>query len=211
VTKLYEIGPLRLDARMPDAAWDAIYLLELDNVRGALDRALGAGGDPTIATILAGASGPIWTNLLLRREGRQRLEDAVARIGFQRPEPNQARLWLWLRVLWGAAAPAHALAGIERAVDLYRRLGDAWGLGYSLVQLGHRLALMGRCEHAARALAEAAPLLEHASAPRTFANYFDALGFLKMSIGDPAGAGRTMRKHCRYAAAWAPSAWRSSC
>jgi predicted ATPase/DNA-binding winged helix-turn-helix (wHTH) protein len=180
--------------RMSDTDWDVIYPLELDNVRAALDWAFGAGGDLAIGTALAGASGPIWHNLSLRREGLQRLEDAVARVGLETAESDQARLSLYMGQLWGAAAPAQALAALVRAVDLYRRLGVTSGLGYSLVQLGHRLALMGRCEHAARALADAAPLLDQASAPKVLANYFDALGFLKMSLGDLAGARRYYEK-----------------
>ncbi len=174
--------------RMSDANWDAIYPPELDNVRAALDWALGVGGDPAIGIALAGASGSIWHNQLFHREGRQRLEDAAARVGLETTESDQARLSLCLGQLWGPAAPAQAQAAFVRAVDLYRRSGDTLGLGYSLVQLGHRLALMGRCEHAARALAEAAPLLDRTSAPKALANYFDALGFLKMSIGDSTAA-----------------------
>ena len=56
--------------RMSDANWRATYLPERDNVRAALDWALGAGGDSAIGIALAGASGPIWTALSLLAEGR---------------------------------------------------------------------------------------------------------------------------------------------
>ena len=38
----------------------------------------------------------------------QRLQAAVARVGAQTPELDQARLWLWLGLLWGEAAPPQA-------------------------------------------------------------------------------------------------------
>ena len=176
--------------RMRDADWCNAYLPELDNVRAALDWALGADGDATIGAGLAGASWPVWSDFVFLNEGRQRLEAAIARAGLQTAVSDQARLWLALGRLWGAAAPTQAIAALERAVELYRRLPDTVRLGYALVLLGHRSTLMGHNEFAARALGEAGPLLEHTSATKALANYHDAMGFLKMAIGDPA-SGRT--------------------
>ena len=44
-------------------------------------------------------------------------------------------------------------------------------------------------EFAARACAVKLNLLEHTSATKALANYRDAMGFLKMAIGDPASGG----------------------
>jgi tetratricopeptide (TPR) repeat protein len=174
--------------RVPDMDWSATYLLERDNVRVALDWAFGARGDVTIGIALAGASGAIWSELSLPGEGVQRLQAAVARVGAQTPELDQARLWLWLGLLWGEAAPPQAVAAFERAIDLYRRLGDASGLGYALVRLGGRLALMSRFDQASPVLAEAFSVLERADVPKALAYYFEGVGFLKQLTGDPAGA-----------------------
>lgn len=174
--------------RLPDTSWRAMYAPERDNVRAALDWAQGPDGDSTIGAALAGASGGIWVGLSLTSEGRQRLEAVVARVGEETPELHRARLWLWLGQLWGQTAPAQAVAALERAIELYRRLGDVLGLGYSLVRLGGRLAVMGRFEQAARILAEALPVLEHASVPKALASYFREFGFLKMLTGDAASA-----------------------
>jgi predicted ATPase/DNA-binding winged helix-turn-helix (wHTH) protein len=174
--------------RVPDMDWSATYLVERDNLRVALDWAHGAGDDPAIEVGLASASGPIWETLSLHCEGLQRLEAAVARVGARTPELDQARLWLWLGLLWCEAAPPQAVAAFERASDLYRRLGDVSGLGYTLVRLGGRLALMSRLDQAAPVLAEAFSVLERAGVPKALALYFEGVGFLKLLTGDLAGA-----------------------
>ena len=68
----------------PDAYWRATYLPERDNVRAALDWALGSKGDRDIAIALAGASGPMWSDLSLYGEGHRWLEAAAAQISPKR-------------------------------------------------------------------------------------------------------------------------------
>ena len=180
--------------RMPDADWRAIYLPELDNVRAALDWALGAGGDRTIAIGLAGASGSMWITLSLYGEGVQRLEAALACAGSDTSESEQARLCLSLGVRLGEAAPAKAVAPLERAADLYRRLGDAPWLAQSLLKLGVVLALMGRFERATLVFAEAFPLVERLGLPKVIAGYFKDLGGLMVMTGDLASARMYLEK-----------------
>ncbi|HKE41697.1 MAG TPA: winged helix-turn-helix domain-containing protein [Casimicrobiaceae bacterium] len=177
--------------RMRDDAWRAIYLPERDNVRIALDWALGAVGDSAIGISLAGASGALWAESSLLSEGRCRLEAAVAQVESRTSDADQARLWLWLGLLQRYTAPAQVTAMLERAVDLYRTLGDPPALGHSLVRLGAMLAKSGRFEDSARALAEAFQELQHAQRPKVLGAYFTELGLLTMLAGDPAGA----RKH----------------
>ena len=174
--------------RLPDADWYATYLPEVDNVRAALDWAFGTGGDSTIGIGLSGASGELWVMLFLRREGPQRLEAALARVGSQTPESDHARLWRWLGELWCVEAPAQAVAAFERAVDLYRRAGDGSVPGSLRIWLGDALVRMGRIELAATVLAEAFPLLERAGVAKALGGYFEEVGFLKLMTGDLAGA-----------------------
>jgi tetratricopeptide (TPR) repeat protein len=180
--------------QVPDAVWHTNYVLELDNVRAALDWAFGSRGDPSMGIALAGASGGIWSELFLWSEGRQRLQEATARFGAQTPESDQARLWLRLGILWGAAMPDQAMPAFKRAIDLYRRLGDASGLGISLVRLAIDLTSMTRFDEAAPLLAEALPLLERAGLPKALARCFFGFGFLKMLTGDPSAARMYYRK-----------------
>lgn len=171
---------------MTDDDWHGLYAPELNNVRAALDWGLGAGGEPAIAIGLAGASGPLWAELL--GEGRQRLEHAVAHFGAEIAASDQARTWLWLGLLWAVAEPTQAMAALQRAVDLYRQLGDHLGLGYSLGRLGAMLARAGRVEQATLVLAEAFPVLEHANLPMPLARYYEANGHLALQGGDLSGA-----------------------
>jgi hypothetical protein len=109
--------------RMSDDGWGAKYLFERDNLRAAIDFALGADGDATLAVALSGMSGPVWPELSLQGEGQSRLEAAAARIGPGVPEPDQAGVALAGSVV-GYASPGKAVEALERAVKLYRRLND---------------------------------------------------------------------------------------
>jgi tetratricopeptide (TPR) repeat protein len=180
--------------RMSDMEWRVTYVPELDNVRAALDWALGAGGDPALAVELAGASGPIWMMLSLYGEGVQRLEAVVACAGSDTPDVVEARLRLWLGVRLGDVVPAKAAASLERAIDLYRRLDNGPALGYSLVWLGRVWVCMGRFEQAALVHAEASPLVERVGLPKILAAYFKDFGTLKMMTGDLAGASKHFDK-----------------
>jgi predicted ATPase/class 3 adenylate cyclase len=178
----------------PDADWRAAYLPERDNVRAALNWALGANGDRPIGIALAGASGPIWTELSLYGEGHRRLEAAAAQIDTDTPASAEARLWLWLGLNWALAAPDRAVPALEHAIELYRGLGDARSLGFALARLGHEEAMAGRFDRAASALAEAFPLLENAGLPKVLGDYFDYSGVLKALTGDPVNARSDLEK-----------------
>ena len=174
--------------RVGDVEWRARYVLDIDNVRAALDWSLASGGDPSIAVALAGASGPLWTKLSLYGEGLQRLSAAVARLPVKMEIADQARLWLWFGLLVRHANPTESLAAYERAVDLYRQCNRPLDLGVSLARLAHALVNLGQFERAAAALAEALPVLERHGLPKPLALYFGAAGYLKLMKGDAAGA-----------------------
>jgi tetratricopeptide (TPR) repeat protein len=108
---------------------------------------------------------------------------------------DQARLWSGLGTLLTAAEPARAAAALERGVELYRRLGDTRALGKSLLGLGRVRVFMGRFELAAAALAEAYPLLQRTSSPKTLARYFESFASLKSLTGDRISA----REHFEHA------------
>ena len=179
---------------MPDASWRAAYLPERDNVRAALDWAQGPGGDRALAISLAGASGPIWTELSLYGEGHDRLEAAFAQVDADTPPSDEARLSLWLGLNWALAAPDRAVPALTRAIDLYRGLDDARNLAFALLRLAHEEALAGRFEHAAGLLSEAYPLLENAGLPKVLGDYYDYCAVLKALTGKPADARSDLEK-----------------
>jgi predicted ATPase/DNA-binding winged helix-turn-helix (wHTH) protein len=172
--------------RMPDADWRARYFPELDNVRAALDWALGSNGDAALGVALAGASRPLWTNFAFS-EGVRRLEAAAARVESFTPESHQAPLWLALGIL-SESEPHRALGAFDRAVEMYRRLGDASGLGVSLNQQARMLARMNRIDEAESALKEALPALERVGLPKALGYYYAESAFLRSQQDDPAGA-----------------------
>jgi len=179
---------------MPDASWRAAYMPERDNVRAAFDWALGPGGDRAVGIALAGASGPIWTELSLYGEGHRRLEAASAHVGADTAATDEARLALWLGLNWALAAPDRAVPALTRAIDLYRRLGDARNLAFALLRLAHEEALAGRFGHAAALLSEAQPLLENAGLPKVLGDYYDYCCVLKALTGKPADARSDLEK-----------------
>ncbi len=125
---------------------------------------------------------------------RQRLEAALARVESHTSTSDVALLWYWLGSLERHRRPG--VAAYERAIELYRPLGDGKGLGSSLMRQAACLTYMGRFEQAAPLFAQAFPLLEVAAAPKLLAEYFLTFGAMKMLTGDLT----TARSHFERAA-----------
>jgi predicted ATPase/DNA-binding winged helix-turn-helix (wHTH) protein len=142
-----------------DAVWLEQYGSLLDDVRAALEWAMGDDSDDAVA--LAGASWPLWRELSLRTEGIQRLSAAAARLRPDTPPALEARLRRGLgEMLLNTAAINSAHEEIERAAILYRRTGHSACLGSALSTLGYTLLLLDRTEEAEQANLEAVTLLE---------------------------------------------------
>lgn len=154
-----------------DAIWLERYRPMLEDLRTALDWAMRKQSD--IAVALAGASWPLWRELSLRTEGRQRLSMAAARLRPDTPPSPKARLHRGLGdMLLNTSATKEAHAEIERAAMLYRALGDAPNLGSALTALGFSLFMLDRIEEAEQAILEALNLLEPAGWLRTLATAY---------------------------------------
>ena len=97
-------------------------------------------------------------------------------------------MWYSLGSLRGIADPAGALAALERALVMFRRLGDAPMIGGTLVEKARIQIYMGRFPQAAAALDEALPLLDGKSSPAALAFYFENAAFLRVLTGDFPGA-----------------------
>jgi Predicted ATPase len=174
--------------RMSDRSWRGLYMPERFNLRAALEWAFGPGGDAVLGVRLAGASGPVWLEMSLHAEGRQRLELALERVVPSTPLLDQARLWLWLGMLFGDSMPNEGRIAKQRAVAFYRELGDRTGLGFSLVQSALALAQSGKLEEAATNLDDALPLLHDTGLIKSIARHAEVCGLLQIKRSNLANA-----------------------
>ncbi|RZN35204.1 transcriptional regulator [Bradyrhizobium sp. Leo121] len=124
----------------PQAEWLAIYGRHIDNVRASLDWAFSPSGDAQTGVALTAAAVPLWVQLSLLAECRERTELALARIDEACPEALRLRMQLSAAHAWSL------MYGVGRA----REAGPAWALALQLAeQLGDAdyllRALWGLC------------------------------------------------------------------
>jgi predicted ATPase/DNA-binding winged helix-turn-helix (wHTH) protein len=154
-----------------DAVWLERYVQLLDDLRAALDWAMAEGSDEAVE--LAGASWPLWRQLSLSTEGGQRLCAAATRLNPDTPPAVEARLRRGLGdMLLNTAATWAAHQELERAVMLYRALGERAHLGSALAALGYALFVLDRIADAEQTNREAISLLEPAGWFRTLATAY---------------------------------------
>jgi predicted ATPase/DNA-binding winged helix-turn-helix (wHTH) protein len=124
----------------PQAEWLAVYGRHIDNVRASLDWAFSPNGDARIGAALAAAAVPLWVQLSLLAECRERTELALARLDETAGDASKLRMQL------SAARGWSLMYGVGRA----REAGPAWAATLQLAeQLGdsdYQLrALWGLC------------------------------------------------------------------
>jgi hypothetical protein len=188
---------------MSDAAWLEQYGPLLDDARAALDWAMVA--DDREAIALAGASQPLWRQLSLNVEGRQRLRAAVALLRPDTPPALEARL----RMSFGEllVTPAWAKVAheeIARSISLYRPLGGNSRLGLALARQAFALQMLNRHEEAEIAIDEAMKLLERSGMLRTQAIAHSAKACIEARHGRFAAAyatGERAERLCQLAGA----------
>jgi predicted ATPase/DNA-binding winged helix-turn-helix (wHTH) protein len=124
----------------PQGDWLAIYGRHIDNVRASLNWAFAPDGDPQIGVALTATAVPLWVQLSLLGECRERAGLALARLG------NGADATARLRMQLSAALGWSLMYGVGRA----REAGPAWATTLELAdQLDDReyrlRALWGLC------------------------------------------------------------------
>src|SRR5205085_2437923 len=100
----------------PQAEWLAIYGRHLANVRAGLDWAFSPDGDPQIGAALTVAVVPLWVQLSLLGESRQRVEQALAVLEADDPTTTRRRMQLSAALGWSL------MYGVGRG----RETGPAW-------------------------------------------------------------------------------------
>jgi predicted ATPase/DNA-binding winged helix-turn-helix (wHTH) protein len=139
------------------------WVRELDNVRAALDWAFSALGDPVLGIVLTAAYAPVWMQLSLVVECRERIGRALDSVVFQSDRDarltmrERAERELDLQIALGIALVATKLHGhpdigraYARAWELCRQLGDH-SRGFTALrglQVYHQNLLeMGKAQH----------------------------------------------------------------
>lgn len=111
----------------PQAEWLATYGRHIDNIRASLDWAFSADGDGQIGAALTAVAVPLWVQMSLLAECRERTAQALARL--DAAAPNGVRLRMQL-------SAAHAWS-LMYGVGRVREAGPAWALTLQLAeQLG---------------------------------------------------------------------------
>jgi len=122
----------------PQAEWLAIYGRPLDNVRAGLDWALSPDGDAQIGVGLTIAAVPLWVQLSLLGECRERVERALASLGdvaaTARPRMQLSAALGWT-LMYGVGRAREAGPAWAATLELAERLDDTdyrkralWGL-----------------------------------------------------------------------------------
>jgi predicted ATPase/DNA-binding winged helix-turn-helix (wHTH) protein len=124
----------------PQAEWLAVYGRHIDNVRTGLDWAFSPDGNAKIGVELTAAAVPIWVQMSLLGECRERVEQAMARLDAGAADADRLRMQLSAALGWSL------MYGVGRA----REAGPAWTttleLADKLDDRDHRLrALWGLC------------------------------------------------------------------
>jgi predicted ATPase/DNA-binding SARP family transcriptional activator len=163
---------------LPDAQWYALATTELDNVRAALDWALGVAGDASLGASLASAYGTVWQYGTSRAD-RRWLDVAYERIDRSADDALTARL------LWQIAAISHAEGQHAEWVAIaVRDRGDERTRAEAACWLADVYRRAGRLDEAASALAEAEKLQDPLARPKGHANFWLTSGKLAAAAGD---------------------------
>src|SRR5439155_27093589 len=131
----------------PQAEWLAIYGPHLANVRAGLDWAFSPEGDPRIGVTLTVAAMPLWVQLSLFGECRERVERALAAVEGDGAATARPRMQLSAALGWSlmygvgraretSAAWAATLELAERLNDNGYRLRALWGLCIDQFNIG---------------------------------------------------------------------------
>ena len=182
-----------LDARLRSSQLEHVLArmtVEHDNLRAAMSWLLGEGADPTAALRMAHA---LWEYCYLRghyREGRQWLEDALR--AAEGATPNADLLPALGAALDGAAALAHYECDYgessdlgERALVLYRELGDPRGAANALNRLGSVERELTNYEQSCRLHGDALDLCQQVDDEWGIGNCLQLLGFACWLAGEP--------------------------
>jgi predicted ATPase/DNA-binding winged helix-turn-helix (wHTH) protein len=173
---------------MRTECWLVLYGGDIDNLRIALDWALGSTGDVTVGLELIGASHTIWCELGLMLEHRNWVERGLRLVDGSTPKAVVARLLSWqLGDVKDVDDPTDYNDAVL-AASIYRELGDAFHQGQMLMRAGAARLSSEHSEDSERLLHEAHALLKQHGPTKTLARCLSALASARLFATDIAGA-----------------------
>jgi predicted ATPase/DNA-binding winged helix-turn-helix (wHTH) protein len=149
---LFEAAEAEAETR-PTDEWLTDYVPRIDNLRAALDWAFSSRGDSSIGVALTISSVPLWLQLSLMEECRERVARALASIdpGSNRAQHREMQLYaaLGASLMYTKGPVPETGAAWTRALELAESLGDVafqlsalWGLSfYRSISGEHRIEL----------------------------------------------------------------------
>jgi predicted ATPase/DNA-binding winged helix-turn-helix (wHTH) protein len=177
---------------MPTKDWLAAYGRKIDNVRAALEWAFSPSGDVAVGVALTVAAVPLWFQLSLINECRERIEQALSTFDPQQLRGDSLEMKLYAARGWslmytaGSAretganwAIAHDLA--ERLGDTDYRLRSLWGLWAGKINNGEFIAARELADRFSRLALESADSPDRPIGDRL-------MGASLHFLGDQAGA-----------------------
>ena len=169
-----------------DFVWNELVYPELDNWRAALGWALVAHSDVALGQRLASAS---IMGLAIPAEARRWVALALDRVDERTPAILLARInYASAVIACNLFETEIELTSSEKALVLYREVGDAFGIALSRVQLGDALRRLGRSEEAEQTLREALTQLRQLGVPKRLAYALRVMGSVCRANGDLTGA-----------------------
>jgi predicted ATPase/class 3 adenylate cyclase len=172
----------------PDRTWDAQVAPELENWRAAVASALGTRGDVSIGRWLAAALRRVWDRFA-PAEGRQWIRLAAQTVDAGTDEAVVAALELAEATLDTALNQYQAtFAAAERALTLYRRLGDERGVVRAQRLAGGMLIFLGRVADSESLLQTALAAAKVLAMQRTVGGILRDLAVARHFSGDAEGA-----------------------
>ena len=164
--------------------WSERLAREFDNFRAALARAL-ARRDADAALRFAANLGPLWNQRGRYSEGRARLEAALG-LGEGAPSATRARAILALGQMHnGLGDLPQARIHLEKALELFRRLGDRGGAVDALTTLTWVLMYQGDLDGAETLTAELLDESQRLGEPRRRALALERASYVALERGQP--------------------------
>jgi predicted ATPase/class 3 adenylate cyclase len=169
-----------------DIVWIACAEAEIDNLRAALDWALGLRGEVEIGQGLAATR--IWEELA-RAEGRRYLRTALELVTPQTPRALFGRLEVAASKIDSSFGQfKSALASAERAIQTFQELGDERGLAEARLCAGRALLFSARISEGEEMLQSALGCFRSVNDRKATATALASLGYARALQDDMPGA-----------------------